>query len=223
MATRALLQELAPLWHAQGGEPLLIESVGGVDAAKRVASGDESWDVALLASDAIDRLCDGAHVQRQTKADWASSEMAVAVRAGESQPDLSSEAALRESVLAAASKGMVGYSTGPSGAALLALLERWGIVDVLKPSLLQATPGVPVGTLVAEGRAVLGFQQCSELIHMSGITALYPLPGRARSVTVFSAAVVSSSQQRQQAQQFIAFLQSPQTDAIKRAHGMQPV
>ena len=46
MATRQLLAELAIAWQAQDGEPVEIESAGGVDAARRVQDG-EAFDVRL--------------------------------------------------------------------------------------------------------------------------------------------------------------------------------
>ena len=53
MATKALLADLTQAYLAQTGVSVQIESVGGVDAAKRVQTG-EPFDVVILASDAID-------------------------------------------------------------------------------------------------------------------------------------------------------------------------
>ena len=145
MATRQVLADLAIAWQAAGGQPVTIESVGGVDAAQRVQAG-EALDVVLLASDAIDKLIASGHAMAQSKVDWVRSSTAVAVPAGASLPDIGSEAALQTAVLAAPS---IGYSTGPSGTALLALFQRWGIAEQLQPRLVQARPGVPVGQLVA--------------------------------------------------------------------------
>ena len=55
MATRALLAELAPACAASAGVTLSVESVGGVDAAKRVRQG-EAFDLVILAADALDAL-----------------------------------------------------------------------------------------------------------------------------------------------------------------------
>ena len=63
----------------------------------------------------------------------------------------------------------VGYSTGPSGVALIQLFERWGIAEGSAGRLVQAPPGVPVGALVARGEVALGFQQLTELMHLQGI------------------------------------------------------
>ena len=55
MATRQVLAELTQAFAQQSGIPVDIESVGGVDAAKRVQAG-EAFDVVILGSDAIDKL-----------------------------------------------------------------------------------------------------------------------------------------------------------------------
>ena len=52
MATRKLLAELLA---SLPGVPATVESVGGVDAARRVAAG-EAFDAVVLGADAIDRL-----------------------------------------------------------------------------------------------------------------------------------------------------------------------
>ena len=58
MATRLLLNELAEMYEKRSGITVAIESVGGVDAAKRVLAG-EAFDLVVLASDAIDKLAAG--------------------------------------------------------------------------------------------------------------------------------------------------------------------
>ena len=61
MATRQVLAELVSGFAQQSGTQAAIESVGGVDAAKRVAAG-EAFDVVILASDAIDKLLAAGHL-----------------------------------------------------------------------------------------------------------------------------------------------------------------
>ena len=213
MATRALLAELT----AACAQPVSIEAVGGVDAAKRVQAG-ESFDVVVLASDAIDKLIAAGRVLAGSKVDVVQSGVAVAVPAGAAHPDITSEDAVRRAVLAAPT---LGYSTGPSGMQLAELFERWGIAEQIAPRLVQAPPGVPVGALVARGAVALGFQQLSELMNIEGIDVLGPLPPAIQITTTFSAGVCTASTQPDAARAVLAFLASPDAAQTKQRHGMQ--
>ena len=220
MATKSLLAELTQAYQAHTGVSVQIESVGGVDAAKRVQAG-EAVDVVLLASDAIDRLIAAGAVQTGSRSDWVRSPVAVAVKAGATHPDLSNEAALKAAVLASPT---LSYSTGPSGVYLEKLFERWGIADEVKARIVVPPPGTPVGALVASGQAVLGFQQLSELIALPGIDVLGTLPADVAFITTFSSgipAVIAGDAVRVAAvQSFLKFLASPDVEPIKRKQGM---
>jgi molybdate transport system substrate-binding protein len=218
MATRLVLAELAEAYERASGQRLRIESVGGVDAAKRVAAG-EAFDVVILASDAIDKLIAAGHVLAGSRVDLVHSGVAVAVRAGAAEPDISSEHAVRAAVQAARS---VSYSTGPSGVALAQLFERWGLADELKARLITPPPGIPVGSLVAQGDVELGFQQLSELINLEGITVLGPLPPAIQITTTFSAGICSTSRQPEAVRALLDYLRSPATAEAKRRQGMEP-
>lgn len=220
MATRQVLAALAQQWEASGGVPVHIESVGGVDAARRVQSG-EALDLVFLASDALARLEAAGDVLAGSVVPLMRSGVAVAVRQGAPVPEIGSEAALRQAVLAAPT---VGYSTGPSGTALLAMFERWGIREALAARLVQAAPGVPVAQLVAQGRVALGFQQLSELLHVPGIHTVGPLPAAVQIETLFCGALGASgsadAQHQAQARAVLAFMASSQADAARQRQGM---
>jgi molybdate transport system substrate-binding protein len=219
MATRQLLAELVAMYRERAKAEVDIESVGGVDAAKRVQSG-EAFDVVILAWDAIAKLEDAGHVLAGSRVDIVRSGVGVAVKAGAAKPDIGSEAALKRVVLDAPS---IGYSTGPSGTALIKLFERWGIAQQLRDRLVQATPGVPVAAMVAEGKAALGFQQLSELIHVPGIEIIGPVPDPVQIITTFSGAVCAASMQPEAVRELLGFMASPPTADAKRRQGMEPV
>ena len=145
--------------------------------------------------------------------------VAIAVRAGAPRPDVSTEAAVRQAVLAARS---LSYSTGPSGVRLNRLFERWGIADAIKGRIVQAPPGVPVGSLVADGRVELGFQQLSELLNLPGIDVLGPLPPAIQIITTFSGGVTVTCQRPEAARAMLAYMASPAAAEAKRRQGMEP-
>jgi molybdate transport system substrate-binding protein len=218
MATRQLLNELLALYAAQGGCQMVLESVGGVDAAKRVQAG-EVFDIVFLASDAIDKLVAAGPLDAASKVNLADSGVALAVKAGAVKPDISSADAVRAAVLNAKS---LSYSTGPSGVALAKLFEAWGIAAEIKERIKTAPPGVPVGSLVAKGEVALGFQQLSELIHLEGIALLGNLPASIQITTTFSAAVCLASPHQAEARKLLAFLRSSQAADAIRKQGMEP-
>ena len=221
MATRQVLAELATAYERRSGHHVAIESVGGVAAARRVED-SEPFDIVVLASDAIERLVAAGRVDSDSRVDLARSDVAIAVAAGAPRPDIGTEAAVRDAVLAARS---IGYSTGPSGAHLTRLFERWGIAATIAARIVQAPPGVPVGTLIARGEVALGFQQTSELMHLPGIDVVGVLPPEIQVTTVFSAAICTicaASTQREAARALLTFLASPEANSAKRAHGMEP-
>jgi molybdate transport system substrate-binding protein len=218
MATRRVLAELAGAYRQRSSVVVVFESVGGVDAAKRVQAG-EPFDVVVLAADAIDELVAAGRVVADSKADLVRSPVAIAVRKGSPRPDIGSEDALRRAVLSARS---LGYSTGPSGAALTKLFERWGIADAVRSRIVRAPPGVPVGQLVANGEVELGFQQHSELMHVNGIDVLGPMPASIEIVTTFSGGLCVTSIQPEAVRALLAFMRSPAAVDAKRRHGMEP-
>ncbi|MBN3802748.1 ABC transporter substrate-binding protein [Paraburkholderia sp. Ac-20336] len=218
MATRQVLAKLAASYERRTGQPVAIESVGGVDAARRVEDG-EVFDIVVLAENAIERLALAGHVDSASRVAFARSGVAVAVATGEPHPDIGTEAALREAMLGARS---IGYSTGPSGTHLLWLLERLGIAGSIAPRLVKAPPGVPVGALVARGEVALGFQQLSELIHVAGIDVLGALPGSLQSITTFTAAICTAARRREAARAWLSSLISREANGAKMENGMMP-
>ena len=218
MATKQVLADLIALYRqAQPDAVIKLESVGGVDAAKRVQAG-EAFDIVALASNAVAQLTTDGKVVAGSTVDVVRSGVALAVRSGAPHPDIASEAAVKQAVLAART---LGYSTGPSGVQLARLFERWGIAEQIKDRIVTAPPGVPVGSLVAQGEVELGFQQLSELMSLEGIDVLGPLPADIQIITTFSAGLATASTQPDAVRALLAFLVSPATAPTKQRNGME--
>lgn len=218
MATRQILAERSSAYRQKTGRSVAIESVGGVDAARRIRAG-EKFDIVVLADDAMKKLEENGFLKPGSRAGFADSAIAVAVRSGARRPDLSDEAATKASVLSARS---IGYSTGPSGTHVLKLLEKWDADQSKSVRIIQAPPGVPVGTLVARGDAELGFQQLSEFLDVPGIDIIGALPQEIQSLTRFSCGVGALATNEAGARDFISYLTSAEADASIRRHGMEP-
>jgi molybdate transport system substrate-binding protein len=217
MAAREVLAELIKGFAAQTGQPVEAQAAGGVEVAQRIQRG-EAADVVVLSDTAIDKLIAAAQL-RPGRVDLVKSGVAIAVRSGANRPDISTEAAVKAAVSAASS---VSYSTGPSGVYLEKLFERWGILEAIRPRIVVPPPGIPVGSLVADGRAALGFQQLSELLNVAGVDLLGPLPAAIQTITTFSAGISVRCDQPQLAAQLLDYLRLPAAAGVKQRYGMEP-
>jgi len=218
-ATGPLLAELAQGYQAAHGLVVTLESIGGVDAARRVAEG-EAFDVVVLDAAQITKLAAAGRVLADTVRAMVRSTAMLAVRAGAPQPAIGTLDEFKATLLAARS---VGFSTGPSGVALLAMIEVWGLAAQLKDRLIQAPPGKPVGAMIAQGDVEIGMQQYSELMSVAGIAILGPLPPGAEIASVFTAAVCAASARPEQARQLVEFLTAPAVAEVKQRQGFELV
>ncbi|MDO5533882.1 MAG: substrate-binding domain-containing protein [Propionibacteriaceae bacterium] len=225
MATKGVLNALADAAGAAGLPRVDVESVGGVDAADRVAAG-EAFDLVFLASGALAKLAAAGRVDPDSVTELVLSQVAVAVpdasvTAAErpTGPAFADAAGVREALAAA---GKVGYSTGPSGTALVSMVSEWGLGETVGPKLTQARPGVPVTVLLASGEADLGFQQLSEMVGQPGVRILGVLPSDCAIDTVFSGAVASAATDPDAAASVLAFFASPEVRDLKVDHAFAP-
>jgi len=223
MATKSVLSQLSQIYFDKFNIQIAIESVGGVQAVKKVQN-NENFDLVLLGSDSIERLITEGHLLANSRHDWVESQIAAAIPSGTIRPDFSNALAVKNTILACTS---LSYSTGPSGLYLEKLFEHWGITDKVKSCLVVPPPGTPVGSLVASGKAFLGFQQLSELISIAGIDILGTLPSEIAYTTIFSSGVpcrLSNEKNRHKlVKDFLDFLTSKEVEAIKAANGMKGI
>ena len=217
MAAREVLAELIKGFTAESGLPVQAVAAGGVEVAKRIEAGEDA-DVVVLSDTAIDKLI-GAGQLRSGRVDLVKSGVAIAVRSGTAKPDVGSEDAVRAAVAAAPS---LSYSTGPSGVYLEKLFARWGLLEALRSRIVVPPPGVPVASLVANGKAALGFQQLSELLNVPGVEVLGPLPAAIQTITTFSAGISVRCARPQQAAQLLEYLCLPAAAGVKQRYGMEP-
>ncbi|CAN7383674.1 substrate-binding domain-containing protein [Microbacterium foliorum] len=221
MATRGVLADLTVAATDAGMPAVEVESVGGVDAAARVADG-EAFDLIFLATGALRKLADAGHVDAATITPLVLSQTAVAVPDAFAGPAAHPDGAafadageLRDALRAAT---RIGYSTGPSGTALVKLIDEWEMTGEVGDRLVQAQPGIPVAKTIAAGVVDLGFQQLSELVGHPGIRILGVMPEDCAIDTVFAGAVTMASADPDGAADLLTFLASEAVAPIKARH-----
>ena len=213
--------ELAPKFEATGHKLTITYAASGA-IAKRVTDG-EAADLLVSTPAGIDSLIKGGKVTDGTNASIASSGMGVAVLKGAPKPDISTPEAFRRALLAAKA---VAYtdpaSGGASGTHMVKVLERLGIANEVNAKA-KLGRGIPVATFVVKGEADIAIQQLPELTHVEGAEVVGPLPGDLQNITTFAAGIPSASTQADAAKALIRFLQTPESAAVIRKHGLDPV
>jgi molybdate transport system substrate-binding protein len=180
----------------------------------------EAIDVVIMAAPALDDLTRQGKIRPGSRVDLVQSKMGMAVKAGAPKPDISTLDALKHTLLAAKS---IAYSDSASGVYLSTeLFPKLGIADQIK-SKCRKIEADPVGGVVASGEVEIGFQQISELRPVKGIDIVGELPPGAQRVTVFAAAIPTTSKNPEAAKALIQWLASPVAYAAIKKSSLEPV
>lgn len=217
-ATEDTYRELVPQFEKATGHTVTTVFTGTLNVQKRLADG-ESYDMIIMAGPAIDAQIKAGKALAGSRVDLAKSGIALGVPKGAPKPDISSVAALKNTLLAAKS---IGYSTGPSGVYMISLFEKLGVAEQVKGKLKQTPSGVFVGDMIAKREVEIGFQQVSEIAIFPGVDFVGPLPAEVQQTTVFSSAIIAGAKQAEAAMQWVKFLTTPQAAEAFKKRGMEP-
>jgi len=226
-ACREILNELGAAYAARFGVPVRAEFATSAAIGARVGHGG-IFDLVIATQAAIAKLERANDVIAGTAMALGRSRLGVAVAAGQPKPDIGSVTAFVATLRGARSIACADPALRtPSGLFLARLFERLGLAAELKPRLrLIGTVGgqpVVVCAAVARGEAQLGLQQISEIIAVSGVDLVGPLPAEIQETTEFSVALAARAPQPALARDFAAFLIAAAAKKVIAAHGMEPV
>jgi molybdate transport system substrate-binding protein len=176
-------------------------------------------DVVILSKEGLDELTAAGRIATGSETELASVPLGAAVRQGSSKPDVSSVDTFKRTLLNAR---LVALPASTSGIFLKnEVFPRLGIADKVTSKLFAR--GIESTGALAAGEVDLAIGPMSELVNQPGIELVGPLPDDVQLVQVFTAAIVSTPHQSEQAKRLIEFLASDQTTTAIRNSGMQPV
>jgi molybdate transport system substrate-binding protein len=207
-AMKTIVTELGAEFTRETGHQLAL-TTGTVGQLRDKILAGEAADVVVMSDTAIDQLIGQGALARGSRVDIARTAMGVAVREGAPKPDISTPAALKQTLLSAKKIAYVDpASGGTSGIHFATVLQKLGIADAMKDkSILK--PGGFVAELVARGEADLCAHQISEILPVKGATLVGPLPRELQKVTTYSAALPARAAGNEPAKAFIEFLARP--------------
>jgi molybdate transport system substrate-binding protein len=216
---KSVMLDLVPAFERKTGTKLTLVW-GATTALLKDLEGGAGGDLAILTAEAIDQLIGLGKVVPGSRVDLARSAIGIAVRKGAKKPDVSSPEALKRALLAA--RAVAHSKTGLSGIYFPTVLARLGIAEEMKSKIVIPDPGTPVGEVVASGQAELGIQQISELLPVSGVEIVGPLPAELQKITTFSAGVLTTAREPDAAKTLVRFLAAEFSPLLK-SKGLEPV
>ena len=186
---------------------------------KRIQSG-ESVDLVILTAPLIDELTQSGKITSGSRLDLAKSGIGVAIQSGKTKPDISSPESLKKALLETNS---VAYTaTGASGIYFAKVIDQLGIGDQVRAKSKTPAGGI-IAEIVAKGDAEMGVQMISELTGVKGTQLLGPLPGNLQMFTVFSAGMIQDAKDPQLVKSLMQFLITPESVAVYKRQGMEPI
>jgi molybdate transport system substrate-binding protein len=215
---KAALEQIQPQFERATPHKLVI-TLGTAVPLKRQIDGGEAFDVAILTPPMIEDLAKQGKVVPTTVANVARTGVGVAVRKGTAKPDIGSSDAMKSTLLK--SKAIAYSKEGQSGTAAARMIEHLGIGEEMKPRThVDARPGGAV-TAVVEGKAELAFALVSEIVPITEVDFVGPLPVELQTYVVFAAGASSAAKDAEAAKAFIDFLRGPAVLPILKAQGME--
>jgi len=191
-----------------------------VGATSKKIEGGTAFDVAVLTPAAIDELAGKGFIVQGTRTALARIGVGVMVKAGATKPDISSVDAFKRALLGAKTVAYIDpASGGSSGIYVARLLERLGIADAIKPKA-KLKQGGYVADLVVSGEAEIGIHQISEILPVSGVALVGPLPAEIQNYTVYAGGLGAKSATPEAATALIKFLAGPQLAPVLKSKGM---
>jgi molybdate transport system substrate-binding protein len=222
IGVQAALEELTPKFEKASGHKLNITWATAAVLVKRIQGG-ETADLLVLTKQGLETMVKENKATAGADAVFASSGMAMVVKKGAPKPDISTAEAFKQTLLKAKT---ISYSNpehgGTSGVYLAKLIERMGIADQMKAKTHYPPPSGNAANLVVSGEAELAVQQEPEVLAVSGVDMVGPLPADLNNITTYAAGPGAGTSQGDAANALIKFLHTPEAAAVFKARGLKP-
>ena len=223
-AMKTVFEDLAPAFERATGNRTSVELGPSLRLEKELGDG-KAADVAIVSRKGVEDLTARGRLAAGSAVHIADSTIGIAVAKGAPKPDISTPENFKRAMLAAksiaCSKPVGG---GQSGAHLAKVFGQLGITAAMEAKSHYGAGGAAglAGLVVLRGEAEIGIQQMAELMAVSGIDIVGPLPRELQSVTPFVAGISTNASHPEAAKALIAFLTTPEAKRVIKARGLEP-
>jgi molybdate transport system substrate-binding protein len=212
------LKELATQFEGASGHKLVFR-FGATPELIEMAKSDASFDLGIVPVDVMKDAAARVRFASGPTTNIARAVLGVAVRSGASKPDISTPAALKQTLLKAQSIATLPASA--TGTQVMRVFEALGIKEEMQRKIKAQPSPSQVVQVVANGDAELAVFLLNVLT-APGLDVVGPLPVEVQKEVVFTAAIAANTKEADAAKAFINYLRTPTSAALIKARGMIP-
>lgn len=221
-APKHALVQLAASYQKRSGNQVHF-SFGSAGLIRERLKDGQARDVIVLTRQGIDDLERQGRLAAPTRQDLGSVPIGVAVRQGTPLPDISTEAAFRQTLLHASQVVYGDPAKASTATYFMHLLDKLGLVQPVeaKGKVFHDGYGVLAYLACSHAPGEIGITQKSEILSYAdrGIRYAGPFPGGFYHATTYTAAVMKGAPHADAAADFLRFLQSQEARKVFHSTG----
>jgi molybdate transport system substrate-binding protein len=220
-AVREVMNVLAPEFERQTGHQVRFNVMVVGQLPEKIAAG-ERGEMAIAALPDIDHFIKVGALWAESRTVLGSVGIALVVRQGAPQLDISTPEKFRKVLLDA--RKIVHSRPGdtPSGAFLVEVFQQLGVTEEMRPKTVYHNV-VDGGTeLIIKGEVDFGLYPASAMIPIKGVVVTSLLPPEVQRVTVFGAGIMANNPAPEPAMAFIKFVTDPANQGAWKRAGFAP-
>lgn len=220
-AAQALVARLQPgFTQAHGFD--VKGAYGAVGAMRDKLLAGAACDVLILTQALVGELAQQGHVHADTAAALGVVKTAIAVKAGDALPDVSTREALAGALCRATGVYFPDPQKATAGIHFMKVLQFLGLEGELCGRIHTFPNGATAMAELARAPAgAIGCTQVTEILHAPGVQLAALLPKEFELATVYMAAVCAKAAQPEAAQQFVQLLAGAGAAHARRACGFE--
>lgn len=219
-AFKQVVQSMAPAFEQRTGHTVQIFNDTAGNLSRRIEQG-EPFDVVISTPAALKALSQKNLLMQDSMVSLARVGVGVAVKQGQPKPALKD---VDDFVRALKSANTVAFidpaSGGSSGIYLQGLFRQLNLESVLSGKTVLVKGGLVAEKLVT-GEADLAIHQISEILAVSGVDLVGPLPASIQNYTNYAGAQSQQTRNANAGRQFLASFASPQAIGIIQNKGLE--
>jgi molybdate transport system substrate-binding protein len=217
------LVTVAAKFKEHSGNQVQIRYATAPELRKILTENGAAADVILAPNPTLAELAGAGKVAPDTQKEIGGVGSAVLIRPDAPLPDISSLAAFKRSLMEA---DALVYNRASSGVYIDSMLKKISVFDQVQSKIVRVDDGEAVATRIKEGHGKeFGFGGYTDVLHnqdMGGVKLVGPIPDEVQNYTMYSSALIAAAPGPATARAFLAYLETPEAQAIFLASGVVP-